>query len=68
MQTTRRFGLFLIGFMIVSCSTEEPATQQRQPNAPQLFQDQVEAIDKARQVEQLMQQNNRIKQQAMEQI
>lgn len=68
MQTMRRFGLFLIGFMIVSCSAEEPATQQPQPSAPQLFQDQVEAIDKARQVEQLMQQNNQIKQQAMEQI
>ena len=68
MQTMRRFGLFLIGFMIVSCSAEEPATQQRQPSAPPLLQDQVEAIDKARQVEQLMQQKNQIKQQAMEQI
>ncbi|MBL4623432.1 MAG: hypothetical protein JKY89_13650 [Immundisolibacteraceae bacterium] len=62
------FGLVIAGILVGGCSGEDGAAAQKQPAKEHVFQEQVETIDKAREVEKMLQQNNELQRQAMDDI
>ena len=58
----------MMSLAIWGCSGDQQAAADNQPSQPGLFQDQIETIDKARQVEKLMHNSSERNQRAMDEL
>ena len=63
-----RLALLMMSLAIWGCSGDQQAAADNQPSQPALFQDQIETIDKALQVEKLMHNSSERNQRAMDEL